>query len=284
MTRAVKAIENRLKLLSIYYQRARALGFAKCGKALVRPDSIASHLRRIVLGETEGCSNLYVPSASRTQEVYFCQRILGCKKVTVEEAFDELEQDRVFVDDLSDSYHRVRPDSPVSFNLGRFKVWYAIVRILRPNLILETGVHDGLSSTLILRAMSRNERGCLVSIDLPDLDLPMGVSGPGWLISDELKSRWRLCLGDSHVLLPTLARKHAPIDIFIHDSVHTADFQAFEYRTVRPYLAPRGLLLGDDAIPELMMTLAREWGSNAVLVAGAAPETSIILGGMRFND
>jgi hypothetical protein len=275
-------IKNRWKLMQIYYQRARALGFAKLGRALMKPDSIALHLRRVVLGRAAGRSNFYLPSASRAEEITFCTRMLECGEGPVEKIFQEIEQDRSFFDWLSSRYRLVRRDSPVAFNLGRFKVWYAIVRLSSPNLVLETGVHDGLSSSLILRAMARNNHGCLVSLDLPDLDLPIGVEGPGWLVPDELKSRWRLRLGDSRRVLRALAREHAPVDIFIHDSDHSPHFQSFEYRTVRPYLAQDGLLLGDDAIPELMMRLAKEWGASPFLVAGAAPETGIMLAGMRF--
>jgi predicted O-methyltransferase YrrM len=202
----------------------------------------------------------------------------------VDEVFKELEQDRTFIDWLSIRYQSVRPDSPIALNLGRFKVWYAIVRIVRPNLVLETGVHDGLSSALILRAMSRNDRGRLVSVDLPDFDLPISVDGPGWLIPSDLRSRWRLCLEDSRRVLPALAREYAPIDIFIHDSDHSVDVQDFEYRTVRSYLAAEGLLLGDDAIPELLTMLAKEWGAHLILMQGAAHETEIMLGGMRFSN
>jgi predicted O-methyltransferase YrrM len=279
---SIEFIQNRWKLMQIYYQRARALSFARLGRALMKPDSIILHLRRVLLGQMAGRYNFYLPSASRTEEVGFCRRVLGCEEGLAEEMFKEIEQDRSFVDWLSSRYRLVRPDSPIVFNLGRFKVWYAIVRISRPNLVLETGVHDGLSSSLILRAMSRNNCGCLVSLDLPDLNLPIGVDGPGWLVPDELKSRWRLRLGDSRRVLDDLAREHAPIDIFIHDSDHSPDFQTFEYQTVRPYLAQDGLLLGDDAIPELMTLLAKGWGASPILVAGAAPETGIMLAGMRL--
>lgn len=279
---AIDSVHKRWKLAHLYYLRFRALGFAKSGRVLLKSHSMVFHLRRFLLGGTEGPSNLYMPSASRADEVSFCQQILDCERATVEEVFNELEQDRIFVDRLSSHYDAVRPDSPVPFNIGRFKVWYAVVRLMRPNVVLETGVHDGLSSALILRAMSRNEEGCLVSIDLPDINLPMGVDGPGWLIPEELKSRWQLCLGDSRRMLPVVARKHAPIDIFIHDSDHSAEFQTFEYRTVRPLLAGDGALLGDDAIPELFATLAKEWKSSPIFAAGAAPATGIVLGGMRF--
>lgn len=280
---AIERTRERWRLAWLYYQRFRALGITKAGRALFKPHSVAFHFRRVVLGQIAGGSNLYVASVSRTDEVRFCQQILACGAKAVEEAFSELEQDQPFVDFLLNRYQRMRPDSPVQFHLGRFKAWYAIVRLLTPKVVLETGVHDGLSSAIILRAMARNDLGCLVSIDLPDLNLPNGVDGPGWLIRQELKSRWRPYFGDSRRLLPVLARNYAPVNIFIHDSDHRAEFQAFEFRTVRPFLANNGLLLGDDAIPELVTMLASEWNAYPVLAQGAATETGILLGGLRFD-
>ena len=276
----VGLLDKRWKLIGLYYRRLRARGVVN-SLPVLKPKLILFHLRRVLLGETQGLSNFYVPSISQEDEIHFCCQILGCEKAAVEEVFQELELDEDFVEQLSRHYESVRADIPIPFSIGRFKTWYAIVRLLKPNIVLETGVHDGLSSTLILRAMSRNDRGCLVSIDLPALDLPIGVDGPGWLIPDDLKSRWRLNLGDAHQLLPVLARQHAPIDVFIHDSDHTAKFQKFEYQTVKPFLSTTGLLLTDDAIPALFSNIAQAWGTTAFLVQGAAPETGIILGGIR---
>jgi hypothetical protein len=44
---------------------------------------------------------------------------------------------------------------------------YALVKILKPATVVETGVGAGVSSWTILKAMEENERGRLVSIDLP---------------------------------------------------------------------------------------------------------------------
>jgi Methyltransferase domain len=279
----MNCIHKRWKLAQLYYRRFRVWGLAKSARVLLRPDSVVLHVRRFFLGSTEG-SNFYVPSASRADEMRFCRQVLNCDEAAVEKVFKELEEDRTFVDRLSSHYQSVRPDSPIAFNIGRFKVWYAIVRLCKPRVVLETGVHDGLSSTLILRALSRNGQGSLISIDLPAIDLPFANVEPGWLVPDELKSRWHLHLCDSRDLLPILARKYAPIDVFIHDSDHRADFQRFEYQTVMPFLSTTGLLLTDDAIPRMFCELGAKWGTRAMLVPGSTPETGIVLGGIRFGN
>lgn len=135
---------------------------------------------------------------------------------------------------------------------------YVLIRIAKPNLVLETGVFDGISSSVILQALYDNKQGKLVSIDLPahnvirgsthrmkEVILPAGLN-PGWVIPEYLRSRHQILLGDSRRILPAFLPKLKKIDLFLHDSLHTFEHQWFEYHTVWPYLANGGMLLSDD--------------------------------------
>lgn len=135
---------------------------------------------------------------------------------------------------------------------------YVAVRFARPEVMIETGVFDGLSSSVILQALTDNNRGQLFSIDLParvsirgstdrmtDTTLPSETQ-PGWAIPDCLRERHRLILGDSREELPRLFKDYPVIDIFFHDSLHTFEHQHFEYSLAWPHLVPSGLLLSDD--------------------------------------
>ena len=137
-------------------------------------------------------------------------------------------------------------------------IYYALIRVMQPDLVVETGVCDGFSTRFMLLAMERNGRGALHSIDLPNQDVELDPGGSrqrdvmaigretGWLVPASLRSRWRLHLGDAKVLLPELLPKLGPIDVFIHDSLHTYEHMMFEYRTVWPHLRNGGILLSDD--------------------------------------
>ena len=117
---------------------------------------------------------------------------------------------------------------------------------------------DGFSSAFILKGLRDNRRGRLCSVDLPARTparsstdkmvfdaLPAGAD-PGWLVPDALRARWTLRLGASaHVLAPWLAEL-GTIDIFFHDSLHTAANMLWEYSTAWEALAGGGLLLSDD--------------------------------------
>jgi predicted O-methyltransferase YrrM len=138
-------------------------------------------------------------------------------------------------------------------------ILYLLTRRLRPRLVIETGVAQGVSSTFLLEALSRNGGGRLTSIDLPNYD-PRGRNytseathdgtyvkrelGVGWLVPAPLRSAWTLVLGSSREILPTLSAQD--LDLFYHDSEHSYANMEFEYGWAESHLAPGGILASDD--------------------------------------
>ena len=126
-------------------------------------------------------------------------------------------------------------------------VQYITVRAFRPDVVVETGVANGVSSAYLLLALDKNGRGRLHSVDLGNpVFLPAGKP-PGWIVPESLRNRWNLLIGDSRQLLPKLLSELRTVDVFIHDSLHTYDQMLWEYRAAYPYLRPGGLLFSDDA-------------------------------------
>jgi predicted O-methyltransferase YrrM len=263
-------VAERAQLLRLYWRRIRVEGLRN---ALARiasdPRRLVRHAARIARGDAAAMSNPYAPSASREGDVALVAAAAGRAMPDAEAAYVEIERDREFAAELERRYRAARHRGDAgnaTFDLGRFKVFYALVRLLRPRVVIETGVHDGLSTALMLRALERNGGGRLVSIDLPSTDLPVGVDGPGWLVPDDLKGRWTLHLGDARKLLPELARDSAPVDVFLHDSDHSRAHREFEFRAVKPFMSPNGLIVSDDDDPPdtLLDELAGEWRATHV--------------------
>jgi methyltransferase family protein len=139
---------------------------------------------------------------------------------------------------------------------------YAVLRKVRPEVAVETGVANGFSTAFSLLALQTNGTGHLHSIDLPrevgrDYEpgtfyegegragIPPG-SQPGWLIPPELKEQWTLVLGRSQDELPPLLGRLGTIDSFMHDSEHSFDCMWFEFKAAWPHLRPGGVLVSDD--------------------------------------
>lgn len=96
---------------------------------------------------------------------------------------------------------------------------YALARKLAPDTVVETGVCNGVSTYIILRALKENGHGHLYSVDYPDPErIPEGED-PGWIIPDELRHRWSLTKGMSQDELPGVVEDLDAIDLFLHDTM-----------------------------------------------------------------
>jgi predicted O-methyltransferase YrrM len=122
---------------------------------------------------------------------------------------------------------------------------YAAIRAARPEIVVDTGVANGFTSSLILLALEKNKRGVLHSVEISDGSWTPGMA-PGWVIPDNLRHRWTLHLGDSMQVLPPLLKRLGQINIFFHDSLHTYEHIMFEFKEAYPFIASDGLLLADD--------------------------------------
>ncbi|MDP2939853.1 MAG: class I SAM-dependent methyltransferase [Candidatus Omnitrophota bacterium] len=130
----------------------------------------------------------------------------------------------------------------------RAQTLYVLCRIAKPEIVVETGVSEGFSSTFILQALEKNNKGHLYSIDLPNQPgqkLPENKT-TGWLIPEDLKKRWMLILGSSREKLSALLNDLKNIDIFFHDSDHSYENMMFEFESAKSYLKSGGFLLSDD--------------------------------------
>lgn len=126
---------------------------------------------------------------------------------------------------------------------------YVIIRLYKPEIIVETGVASGASSFYILLALNKNKKGKLYSIDYPNLDpsakLPEGKE-VGWLVPHALRKRWSLIIEKVEIALPKLLKELEHLDIFFHDSLHTYEHMMFEYKLAWNKLGKDGILISDN--------------------------------------
>ena len=116
---------------------------------------------------------------------------------------------------------------------------------MKPEIIVETGVAFGKSTSYILQALDENNKGTLYSID-PLTRSWQSLEMIGSMIPNRLKNRWKLIEGKSSKRLEPLLNSLGSIDIFYHDSFHTYKNMMYEFRTSWPFIKKNGILIVDD--------------------------------------
>ena len=106
--------------------------------------------------------------ANLSEQLEVLASLLGCQTSALQRFADELEQDEVLRECIKDAT-RFRFESKRMPPLGRHVTTYALTRHIKPSRILELGVHHGLGSLVLLRALEMNlheeQPGRLTSVD-----------------------------------------------------------------------------------------------------------------------
>lgn len=150
--------------------------------------------------------------------------------------------------------------SPGAIDRDQAVLFYLLIRLHRPKVVVETGVGQGVSTTFILKGLHDNEEGRLFSIDLPSFEggqnptrlpldeiypIPKGLL-PGWMVPDYLRDRWELLQGDAKDILDPLLDRLGSIDLFLQDDLHDYRHMLWEFRTAWPHIGKDGLLFSHD--------------------------------------
>jgi hypothetical protein len=116
----------------------------------------------------------------------------------------------------------------------------------RPEVVVETGVAHGVTSRVVLEAMGHNDLGHLWSIDLP-FPFDHRLHGETAIVlTDECRPRWSYLEGSSKQRLPGLLGEVGHLEMFVHDSLHTAENTLFEMEQAASAMSAGGVMLVDD--------------------------------------
>jgi predicted O-methyltransferase YrrM len=179
---------------------------------------------------------------NRRHLAWFVAQVCDVPVASVRGWFDELEGDTALRRHIeaatAASARRGLADRTVRY--ARRVGWYAMVRARKPGHVVETGTDKGLGTCVLAAALLRNaaegQPGRVSSMDI-NPDAGYLVAAQPWSTVVDLVP------GDSVASIRALS---TPVDVFLHDSDHSAAHEQAEFEAVEPKLAPGGLLLTDN--------------------------------------
>ncbi len=176
-------------------------------------------------------------SLNRDQLGWFISAVTGAEIGRVRAWMRELEEDKHLAEQLtrrlsSNPRRRICAKEP---HWARRLGWYSLVRAVEPDHVVETGTHLGLGSCVIAAALLRNGHGRLTTMDID--------TEAGYLIGEPWASVIDRRTGSSIDVLTELK----DVDVFLHDSLHTYDYETKELTAVEPNLRPDAIILSDNA-------------------------------------
>jgi predicted O-methyltransferase YrrM len=176
-------------------------------------------------------------AANKEYLAWFVADICGVPASEIRDYFNELENDSQL-----DAYiktglanHRRGNEIDRQAFFGRRLGWYAIVRATKPLVVVETGTEKGLGSLVLAEALLKNGSGRLITIDMEP--------SSGLLIGAEYGGVIERVISDSLLAISKIDQ----IDLFIHDSDHSAEHEAQEFEILRSHLTADAIVLSDNS-------------------------------------
>jgi Methyltransferase domain len=230
---------SRLRRRVITSPIARLAAFPMRAMSVLRYDArLVGRSLSWLLGSGETMNIGYeLDPMNRDQLGWFACAVTGAEIRQVRTWMQELEQDEELFGQMkrglaSNPTRRICARQP---HWARRLGWYAIVRAIQPELVVEAGTHLGLGSCVIAAALLRNGHGRLTTIDIdPDA---------GHLITQPWASVIDRRTGNSAELLAGVQ----DVGIFLHDSFYSYDHESAELIAVEPNLRPDAIVLSDNA-------------------------------------
>ncbi len=190
-----------------------------------------------------GCEpdNFTYELRNQAELVRWVAEVAGCAVSRASDLFAEGRADPVLAERLRAATARRGWWTKRSPPFGKRLAWYALTRLRKPALVIETGVHDGLGSLILLRALERNHEesggGRLVSFDINP--------AAGWMVGSH--SLWEMRVQAAVDGLAGVLAGGDELGIFIHDSLHTYENERAELALAAAALGEDGVLISDNA-------------------------------------
>ena len=114
---------------------------------------------------------------------------------------------------------------------------YAYILNSKPSVVIETGVANGITTNIIMKALEQTG-GTLHSFDVDPKTKNVYIGSGHW--------NFHLLTNNFENMLQEIISNIGMINLWIHDSNHGYQWQAFEYDLAADSLQKNGILVSDD--------------------------------------
>ena len=193
------------------------------------------------VADTENHNFLYpLTSLNMQYLLHFLSNTFGVSNATVQVYLDEILNDEILTKNLLKRMRLNRSPKDTFPYFGRRIGWYVIVRILKPKVIFESGVFEGLGAIALISALKRNTiegfPGNYIGTDI--------ALGSGGLLSNQDLKFGKIIINDTSVVINELNEE---IDLFISDGDHSSEFEWNELNAVINKLSKKSCVLSDNS-------------------------------------
>ena len=173
--------------------------------------------------------------------IHTCQTITNIpfeelQKILSEIDFDNEEFKTFFSDDFYEKYGKKNI-------FGRRLLWYILVRALKPELVIESGIDKGLASCLLIYAQYKNKTETKENFEYIGTDI-MKKNQFCFNFKNNNFDKYKFIFDDTLNFLASFNDKKKII--YISDAEHNFDFELKEFNMIKKNLAPNSVLISDN--------------------------------------
>ena len=227
-----KMLYKRLRFLKVILRTRYAFSYYK--KPL-------KSILKWAVADTENHNFLYpLTSLNMQYLMHFLSNSFDVSYETVQVYLDEILNDDILTKDLLNRMRLNRSPKDTFPYFGRRLGWYVIARILKPKIIFESGVFEGLGAIALISALKRNSiegfPGKYIGTDI--------TMGSGGLLSKIDHEFGKIIISDTALVINGLSEK---IDLFISDGDHSSEFEWNELNALSNKLSQKSYVLSDNS-------------------------------------
>ena len=186
-------------------------------------------------------SNFTYPIKNKNEIIHLIHNITGCNYDKINELMNEINFNNP---EIKNFFSKKYFDDYKNPNiLGRRIIWYLLIRIIKPSIVIESGVFQGIGAALLCYAIYKNKKDSnKIQMKYIGLDIKLKVDYLNINAHDNIEAIFHQI--DSLEFLKNFNDKGKII--YISDAKHETEFEKKEFELIQKNFLPGSLIISDN--------------------------------------